>query len=102
MRKCNLCDSTAAIMTKIVDFRNFAGVESQKGHYYYKATAMEDGTLLILAECEGDAIKIVGTDGQDMGIGFTLRPGTTHQEARALANSMNRWIADIRLFNMGG
>ncbi len=75
-----------------------AGVEPQRGDYRYKVAEKEDGTPWIAGEPAGSPLKIIGTKGNDLGIGFTLRPGTTYQQAQEVAKYMNTWIVDIVLF----
>ena len=42
--------------------------------------------------------KIVGAEGEDLEIGFTLRPGATVDDAHKVAKSMNDWIVDTVLY----
>jgi hypothetical protein len=65
------------------------------------ATALEiekTGLFWIFPEPAGDTLKILGLKGDELGLGFSLRPGTTFEEACELAECINRWIADITLF----
>jgi hypothetical protein len=87
-------------MSRKDDLWRFAGVEPQKGQYFYKAEDKEDGTPWISANADGSSLKIIGPKGRDLGIGFTLRPGTTNAQAKELAQCMNKRIAEIQLFNV--
>ncbi len=77
---------------------HFAGVEPQRGQYRYTVKEKEDGTPWIAGEPSGRPLKIIGTKGNDLGIGFTLRPDMTYQQAQEVAEYMNKWIVDIVLF----
>jgi hypothetical protein len=76
----------------------FLGVERQRGQYLYAVKEREDGTPWIAGEPAGDTIKIVGTKGDDLEIGYTLRPGTTIEQARMVAKCMSDWIVDVVLY----
>jgi len=74
---------------------HLTGVERQRGQYSYRVKETADGTPWIAGEPAGDPLKIIGTDGSDLEVGFTLRPGTTYQEALEVAKCTNEWIAEI-------
>jgi hypothetical protein len=75
----------------------FLGVEPQRGQYFYAVKETGEGVPWIAGEPAGDRLKIIGTKGNDLEIGFTLRPGTTHEQARKVAKCMNDWIVDTVL-----
>jgi len=81
---------------------NLSGVEPQRGQYRYTVKEREDGSPWIATEPAGVSLKIIGTNGSDLQIGFTLRPSTTleeaHKVARTLARCMNDSIAEISLY----
>jgi hypothetical protein len=85
-------------MSKKHDFPAFAGVERQRGQYRYTVTEWADGRPWIAGEPAGTPLTIIGTDGEDLQIGFTLRSGTTYEEAKRVANFMNDWMVDIMLW----
>jgi hypothetical protein len=87
-------------MRKKVDFKSFAvaGVERQRGQYRYRVKEGENGTPWIDGEPAGNTLKIIGSAGEDLQIGFTLRSGTTYEEAERVAKWMDDWIADIMLY----
>ena len=89
-------------MTKTDNVGCFTSTPPQKGQYRYSVKDREDGTFWIFPEPAGDVLKIVGPKGDELGLGFTLRHGTTFKEACELAVCMNRWIADITLFEFSG
>jgi hypothetical protein len=74
------------------------GVERQRGQYRFTVKEKEDGTPWIAGEPVGDTLKIIGPKGDDLEIGFMLRPGTTIQQAHEVARCMNNWIVDTVLF----
>jgi hypothetical protein len=74
----------------------FLGVEPQRGQYFYAVKETGEGEPWIAGE-HGARLKIIGTKGNDLEIGFTLRPGTTHEQARKVAKCMNDWIVDTVL-----
>ena len=49
-------------------------------------------------EPTGSPLKIIGTTGEDLQVGFALAAGTTRRDAEALAQAMNTRIAYIVLF----
>jgi hypothetical protein len=73
------------------------GVEPQRGQYRYTVKESADRSPWIAGEPAGAPLKIVGTKGDDLGIGFNLRPGTTIKDAQKVAKFMNEWIVDIVL-----
>jgi hypothetical protein len=79
-----------------------SGVEPQRGQYRYVVKETADGTPWILGEPFGNTLKIVGTNGNDLHIGFYLRPGATLEDAHRVAASMNDWIVDTVLIDLGG
>ena len=76
------------------------GVEPQRGRYSFRVKEAADGTPWIAAEPAGDTIKIVGSKGGDLQIGFFLRPGATIDDAQKVAEAMNRWIAETILYDL--
>jgi hypothetical protein len=90
--------SEQEIMKKKTASWYFLGVEQQRGQYRYVVKETADGTPLIVGEPFGTPLSIVGTKGDDLGVGFTLRPGMTIEEAREIAKCVNRWIVDIVLY----
>ena len=56
------------------------------------------GEWWLTGEPIGTPLKIVGTEGEDLHIGFTLEAGTTRGQAFSLARVMNKHIAAIKLF----
>ena len=74
------------------------GVAPQRGQYRYTVKEREDGTPWIAGEPSGDMLKIIGTEGDDLNIGFTLRPGATLEDARNIAKFMNDRIVDAVLY----
>ena len=75
-----------------------AGVERQRGEYHFTVKDKEGETVWLVAEPAGSPLKIIGTAGEDLQVGFDLAPGTTRSDAEALAQVMNRRIANIVLF----
>jgi hypothetical protein len=73
------------------------GVEPQRGQYRYTVKEMADGTPWLFGEPVGDTLKIVGTKGDDLHIGFYLRPGATLEDAHRVAKCMNDWLLDTVL-----
>jgi hypothetical protein len=53
------------------------GVEPQRGKYSFRVKEDNEGESWIAAEPLGAGIKIVGRDGEDMDIGFRLRPDSS-------------------------
>jgi hypothetical protein len=74
------------------------GVEPQRGEYRFRVKDREGDAIWLACEPTGIALKIVGTNGEDMQVGFDLAPGTTRSEAEALARAMNNGITHIVLF----
>lgn len=75
------------------------GVERQRGAYRFAVKDKEGEDVWIVAEPAGDhQLKIIGTTGEDLQVGFELAAGTTRQDAQALARAMNKGIAHIVLF----
>jgi len=74
------------------------GVERQRGEYHFTVKDKEGETVWLVAEPAGSPLKIIGTAGEDLQVGFDLAPGTTRSDAEALAQVMNRRIANIVLF----
>ena len=74
------------------------GVERQRGQYRYTVKEIGDERLWIVGEPVGDTLKIVGTEGEDLQIGFTLRSGATLDDADRVAKCMNDWIVDTVLY----
>ena len=74
------------------------GVEPQHGQYRWTVKEHVDGTPWLVGEPVGNTIKIVGAKGEDMMIGFDLRPGATIDDAHKVAKFMNDWIVDTILF----
>jgi hypothetical protein len=90
-------------MRKKVDFKSFAvaGVERQRGQYRYTVKDGADGTPWIAGEPAGTPLTIIGTAGEDLQIGFTLRSGTTYEEAKRVEKWMNDWLVDLMLYWQG-
>ena len=74
------------------------GVEPQRGEYRFTVKDKEGDTVWLGCEPMGIALKIIGTNGEDLQVGFDLAPGTTRSEAEALARAMNNGITHIVLF----
>jgi hypothetical protein len=49
----------------------------------------------------GVPLKIIGPTGEDLHVGFDLAPGTTMDQAHALARAMNSRITHIALLSLG-
>jgi hypothetical protein len=74
------------------------GVEPQRGKYRFKVKDKEGDAVWLACEPAGVPLKIVGTKGDDLQVGFDLTPGTTRSEAEALVRAMNKAITHIVLF----
>jgi hypothetical protein len=74
------------------------GVEPQRGEYRFTVKDEEGDAVYLACEPVGIALKIVGTNGEDLQVGFDLVPGTTRSEAEALALAMNSAITHIVVF----
>ena len=74
------------------------GVERQRGEYRFTVKDKEGEAVWLVGEPTGSPLKIVGTTGEDLQVGFELAVGTTRREAEALARAMNTNIAHIVLF----
>jgi hypothetical protein len=61
---------------------------TERGRYRFTAKERVDGACWLACEPIGGAPQI----------GFTLRPGTTLEQAHEVAQQMNDWIVDILLF----
>jgi hypothetical protein len=78
---------------------SLTGVERQHGAYRFIVKDKEGDNVWIVAELAGDRpLKIIGTTGDDLQVGFELAAGTTRSDAQALARAMNKGIAHIVLF----
>lgn len=77
---------------------SMTGVERQQGAYRFTVKDKEVNAVWIVAEPAGAPLKIIGTGGDDLQVGFELAAGTTRSDAEALARAMNRIIAQIVLF----
>jgi hypothetical protein len=75
-----------------------SGTARQRGQYLYTVKEGTGGRLSLACEPTGPALTIVGPEGEDLHLGFTLRPDTTMEEAQELAWLMNRRIAEIDLY----
>jgi hypothetical protein len=75
-----------------------SGVEPHSGEYCFKVKDKEGEVVWIAAEPTGVPLKIIGSKGRDLQVGFDLAPGTTPSEARTLADAMNKGIVQIVLF----
>jgi hypothetical protein len=64
------------------------GVEPQRGKYRYVVKDGASGPWLA-AEPYGNPIKIVGSKGRDLQIGFGLQPRTTPEQAQRIAMLMS-------------
>jgi hypothetical protein len=73
------------------------GTEPQRGEYHWTVKDKEGDEVWIAGEPTGDPLKVIGIDGDDLGVGFELPPGTTFEEAREVAKFMNEWISQIVL-----
>jgi hypothetical protein len=74
------------------------GVEPQRVEHRYDVEDGNDSEPWVVAKPVGVSLKIPGKHGDDMLIGFNLRPGTSDEDALALSNLMNKLISDIELF----
>jgi hypothetical protein len=77
---------------------NMTGVERQRGTYRFIVKDKEGDAVWIVAEPAGTPLKIIGTTGEDLQVGFDLEAGTPRIEAEALARAMNNIIVQIALF----
>ena len=60
-----------------------------KGQYRFIVEKWSDGSPWLVAEPSGDVIPGMGD------LGFNLEPGTTFEQAHALADAMNRQISAV-------
>ena len=74
------------------------GVEPQRGEYRWTVKDNTDGTPFLVGEPTGVPLKIVGTTGEDLQVGFELAPRTKLNDAKAIARLMNHRITHIVLF----
>ncbi len=74
------------------------GVEPQRGEYRFTVKDKEGDAVYLACEPTGIALKIIGTNGEDLQVGFDLALGTTRREAEALVRAMNKCITHIVLF----
>jgi hypothetical protein len=74
------------------------GVERQRGQYRFTVKDKEGDDVWLGCEPAGNPLKIIGTKGEDLQVGFDLAPGTTRSEAEALVRAMNNAITHIVLF----
>ncbi len=74
------------------------GVEPQRGEYRFRVKDREGDAICLACEPAGIPLKIIGTKGVDLQVGFDLAPGTTRSEAEALVRAMNNAITHIVLF----
>jgi len=74
------------------------GVERQRGEYRFTVKDQEGETVWLVGEPTGSPLKIIGTTGEDLQVGFALAASTTRRDAEALAQAMNTRIAYIVLF----
>jgi hypothetical protein len=77
---------------------SMTGVERQRGEYRFTVKDKEGEIVWLVSEPVGIPLKIIGTTGTDLQVGFELAPGTTRPQAEALARAMNNGIAHIVLF----
>jgi hypothetical protein len=77
---------------------SMTGVERQRGEYRFTVKDKEGETVWLVGEPTGNPLKIIGTTGEDLQMGFELASGTTRRDAEALARAMNNGIAHIVLF----
>jgi hypothetical protein len=82
-----------------------SGTSPQRGRYRFTVKEMADGKPWLCGEpTSGEPLRIIGADGEDLGVGFDLRPGTlgnasaTLEEAHKVARFLDDWIAEIVLF----
>jgi len=66
---------------------DMSGTERQRYRFTVKERVADGALWLACAPTEGPPQ-----------IGFTLRPGTTLEQAHTVAKQMNDWIVDILLF----
>jgi hypothetical protein len=52
------------------------GVERQRGGYRFKVKDKEGETVWLIGEPAGSPLKIIGTTGEDLQVGFDLAAGT--------------------------
>ena len=71
-----------------------ANATTDRAQFVFKATQYgdEDHTAWIVTEPRRDGLKILGKNGF---IGFDLRPGTTFEQARQIAEYLNHHIDSI-------
>ena len=60
------------------------GVERQRGDYKFIVKYKEGETVWLVGEPAGNPLKIIGTTGEDLQVGFELAAGTTRSDAEAL------------------
>jgi hypothetical protein len=77
---------------------HMTGTQRQSGEYRWTVKDEEGETFWLVGEPVGVPLKIIGTKGEDLQVGFDLTPGTTEDEAYALARAMNSRITHIVLF----
>lgn len=77
---------------------HMVGVDPQRGEYRFTVKEKADGMPWLVGEPVGVPLRIIGTTGDDLQVGFDLVPGTTLDEAQAIARTMNDCIARIVLF----
>lgn len=68
--------------------------ETQRGRFFFKVAEFGDGTPWIMTEpyYPEDRLPALGKDGF---VGFDLKPGTTHQQAKDIAEFLNKHIESI-------
>ncbi len=76
------------------------GVEPQRGEYRFRVKDREGDEFCLACEPVGIALKIIGSTGEDLQVGFDLSPGTTRSEAEDLVRAMNKAITHIVLFSL--
>ena len=79
-------------------FVGLTGVEPQRGEYRFTVQEKEGDEVWLACEPTGIPLRIIGTKGEDLQVGFDLAAGTTRQEAEAVARAMNKAITPIVLF----
>jgi hypothetical protein len=77
---------------------SMTGVERRRGEYRFTVKDKEGETVWLVGEPAGSSLKIIGTAGEDLQVGFELAAGTTRCDAEALAQATNKCIAYIVLF----
>jgi hypothetical protein len=77
---------------------SMTGVECQQGAYRFTVKDKEADVAWIVAEPAGAPLKIVGTTGDDLHVGFELAAGSTRSDAEALTRTMNKFITHIVRF----